>query len=97
MRENFVYGLTRGWWKLGREERNLSLARVNKHLNCIFRRHRPTLQWRNLEDVLDEKGQKEAAPLFWAIRDARDLSAAQTCSQALEACLKLHNVSALNS
>ena len=54
-------------------------------------------KWRNLEDVLDEKGRQAAAPLFWAIRDARDLSAAQTCSEALEACLKLHNVSALNS
>ena len=54
-------------------------------------------KWRNLEDVLDEKGKQAAAPLFWAIRDARDLSAAQTCSEALEACLKLHNVSALNS
>jgi len=54
-------------------------------------------KWRNLEDVLDEKGKQEAAPLFWAVRDARDLSAAQTCSEALEACLKRHNVSALNS
>ena len=54
-------------------------------------------KWRNIEDVLDEKGKQAAAPLFWAIRDARDLSAAQTCSEALEACLKLHNVSALNS
>ena len=54
-------------------------------------------KWRNLADVLDEKGTKEAEPLFWAMRDARDLSAAQVCSEALEACLKAHNVSALNS
>jgi putative transposase len=54
-------------------------------------------KWRNIEDVLDEKGTQEAAPLFWAIRDARDLSSAQSCSEALEACLKRHNVSALNS
>lgn len=54
-------------------------------------------KWRNIADVLDEKGTKEAEPLFWAMRDARDLSAAQVCSEALEACLKAHNVSALNS
>jgi putative transposase len=54
-------------------------------------------KWRNIEDVLDEKGQQEAGPLFWAIRDARDLSSAQSCSEALEGCLKRHNVSALNS
>lgn len=54
-------------------------------------------KWRNIEDVLDEKGKSEAAPLFWAIRSARDLSVAQTCSDALEACLKRHNMSALNS
>ena len=54
-------------------------------------------KWRNIEDVLDDKGKQEAAPLFWAIRDARDLSSAQGCSEALEACLKRHNVSALNS
>lgn len=54
-------------------------------------------KWRNIEDVLDEKGKQEAAPLFWAIRDARDLTVAQSCSDALEACLKRHNVSALAS
>ena len=54
-------------------------------------------KWRNIEDVLDEKGQQEAAPLFWAIRDARDGTVAKSCSDALEACLKRHNVSALNS
>jgi transposase-like protein len=54
-------------------------------------------KWRNIEDVLDDKGKQEAAPLYWAIRDARDLSAAQACFDTLEACLKRHNVSALNS
>jgi transposase-like protein len=54
-------------------------------------------KWHNLKDVLDEKGQEEAAPLFWAIRDAQDMSLARTCSDALEACLKKHNGSALNS
>jgi putative transposase len=54
-------------------------------------------KWRNIEDVLDEKGTQEAAPLFWAIRDARDLATAQLCSDALEACLKRHNLSALKS
>lgn len=54
-------------------------------------------KWQNLRDVLDEKGQQEAAPLFWAIRDARDMTVAKSCSDALEACLKKHNPSALNS
>jgi len=54
-------------------------------------------KWRNIGDVLDEVGRREAAPLFWAIREARDMSAAKTCSDALEACLKKYNVSALNS
>ena len=54
-------------------------------------------KWQNLRDVLDEKGQKESAPLFWAIRDARDMTMAKTCSDALEACLNRHNPSALKS
>lgn len=54
-------------------------------------------KWRNISDVLDEKGQAEAASLFWAMRDARDYSSARACSEALESCLKRHNVSALNS
>lgn len=54
-------------------------------------------KWRNIGDVLDEAGCREAAPLFWAIRDARDISTATSCSDALEVCLKKHNVSALNS
>jgi transposase-like protein len=54
-------------------------------------------KWRNIGDVLDEKGKAEAAPLFWSMRDARDYSSAKACSDALESCLKRHNVSALNS
>jgi len=54
-------------------------------------------KWRNIADVLDEKARQEAAPLYWAIRDARDSTIAKTCSDALEACLKRHNVSALSS
>lgn len=54
-------------------------------------------KWRNIEDVLDEKGKQEAAPLYWAVRDAKDMTIAKFCSDALEACLKRHNVSALNS
>ena len=52
---------------------------------------------RNIEDVLDEKGKQEAAPLDWAIRDERDVTVAKSCSEALEDCLKRHNVPSLNS
>jgi len=54
-------------------------------------------KWRNIEGALDEKGAKEAGPLFWAVRDARDLTMAKHCSDALEACLKRHNASAMKS
>lgn len=54
-------------------------------------------KWRNIEDVLDEKAKQEAAPLYWALRDARDLTVAKSCSDALEACLKRYNTSALTS
>lgn len=60
-------------------------------VRCYFHK------WNNLRDVLDERGQDEAKPLFWALRDARDSVAARACSDALEACLRKHNVSALNS
>lgn len=49
------------------------------------------------DDVLDEAGCNEAKPLFWAIRDARDMTAAKSCSDALEATLATHNKSALAS
>ncbi len=54
-------------------------------------------KWRNLHDVLTEKQREDAAPLFWAIREARDLTQAQECAHALERVLGKHNVSALNS
>jgi transposase-like protein len=54
-------------------------------------------KWRNIEDVLTEKQASEAAPLFWAIREARDLTQALECADALEACLGKQNVSALAS
>jgi len=54
-------------------------------------------KWRNLEDVLDEKGKAEAAPLYWATRDAKDLFTAKNCSDALESCLGRRNPSALKS
>ena len=60
-------------------------------VRCYFHK------WQNLYDVLDEAGRKEATPLFWAIRDARDMATAKICSDALEACLARHNPSALKS
>lgn len=54
-------------------------------------------KWRNISDVLDEKAQAEAAPLFWGMRSARDYSTAKAASDALEGVLKRANVSALNS
>jgi putative transposase len=54
-------------------------------------------KWRNISDVLDEKAQAEAAPLFWGMRAARDYSTAKSASDALESCLRRYNVSALNS
>jgi len=81
---------------------------LNKALNDKYQTHDPANRrayrvrcyvhkWRNISDVLDEKGQAEAAPLFWSMRNARDYSSAKACSDALESCLKRHNVSALNS
>lgn len=54
-------------------------------------------KWNNIRDVLDETGREEAAPLYWALRDAPSLAMAETCSSALEGCLKKHNLSALTS
>lgn len=54
-------------------------------------------KWRNIEAVLDEAAKLEAAPLFWALRDAKDMTMAQSCSDALVGCLKRCNGSALNS
>jgi len=54
-------------------------------------------KWRNIADVLHEKQGSEAAPLFWAIREARDLAQALECSNALERVLGRLNASALAS
>ena len=54
-------------------------------------------KWRNIADVLNPKQQEEAAPLFWAIREAQDLTQATECAHALERCLGRHNASALRS
>lgn len=99
--------------KRGLPDRNLLFvvdggSGLNKALNDKYQLDDPTNRrayrvrcfvhkWRNISDVLDEKGQAEAAPLFWSMRDARDYSSAKSCSDALERCLKQHNVSALNS
>lgn len=54
-------------------------------------------KWRNLHDSLTDLQRAEAGPLFWAIREARDLTQAMECATALEQVLGKHNVSALNS
>ena len=54
-------------------------------------------KWQNLRAVLDEKGQAEVKPLFWAIRDAKDVAQAKICSEALETALRRLNASALAS
>lgn len=54
-------------------------------------------KWENIKSSLDKKAQGEARPLFAAIRGAKDLTQALACSDALEACLKRHNQSALKS
>jgi len=54
-------------------------------------------KWRNLEEVLTEKQREDAAPLFWAIREARDLTQALECAHALERVLGKYNASALAS
>ena len=81
---------------------------LNKALNDKYQIHDPQNRrayrvrcffhkWNNLKDVLDQKAQDEAKPLFWAIRNARDMVAARACSDSLEACLRKYNVSALQS
>ena len=81
---------------------------LNKALNDKYQVNDPTQRraarircylhkWRNIEDVLTEKQVLEAAPLFWAIREATDLTQAMAHADALEACLKRCNRSALAS
>ena len=54
-------------------------------------------KWRNITDVLTPKQSEEAAGLFWAIREARDLTQAMECAAALEKLLGKFNGSALAS
>jgi transposase-like protein len=54
-------------------------------------------KWRNITDVLTPKQSEEAAGLFWAIREARDLTQAMECASALEKLLAKFNSSALAS
>jgi transposase-like protein len=54
-------------------------------------------KWRNITDVLTPKQSEEANGLFWAIREARDLTQAMECSAALEQMLGKFNQSALKS
>ena len=54
-------------------------------------------KWRNIADVLNEKQRGEVAGLYWAIREARDLTQALECSAALERALVKFNGSALKS
>ena len=53
-------------------------------------------KWRNLEAALGEDSHK-ALGLFWALRDAKDMSEAKVCSDRLEAVLRELNLSALHS
>jgi transposase-like protein len=81
---------------------------LNKALEEKYQTHEPKKRralrvrcfihkWRNIEETLTPKQQEEAAPLFWAIRDAHDLTQAMECAHALERCLGKHNASALRS
>jgi transposase-like protein len=54
-------------------------------------------KWRNLEKVLADEHHSEAAALFWAIRDAKNLSEAQSVSRSLEDFLGRVNRSALKT
>ncbi len=54
-------------------------------------------KWRNIADVLTEKQRSEVSPLFWSIREARDMTQAIECAAALERHLAKLNGSALAS
>jgi transposase-like protein len=53
-------------------------------------------KWRNLESALGDDSHK-AQGLFWALRDAKDMSEAKIISDRLEAILRDLNLSALHS
>jgi putative transposase len=81
---------------------------LNKALNEKYQVHDPKRRracrvrcyvhkWRNITDVLTPQQSEEAAGLFWAIREARDLTQAKECANALERVLAKSNASALAS
>lgn len=53
-------------------------------------------KWRNLESALGEESHR-ALGLFWALRDAKDMSEAKVISDKLESILRELNLSALHS
>lgn len=80
---------------------------LNKALNikyaCDDKRNRRAVRircyvhkWRNIESALGDLSDK-ATGLFWALRDARDMTEAKIVSDRLEAVLRDLNVSALQS
>ena len=54
-------------------------------------------KWENVKSALTSEQQIEAKSLYWAIRDAQDLTQAKACADALKSYLKRVNVSSLNS
>lgn len=54
-------------------------------------------KWENLKAALSAEQQLEAKSLYWAVREARDLTQARACSEQLKAFLKRANGSALRS
>jgi transposase-like protein len=81
---------------------------LNKALDEKYQAHDPKKRravrvrchvhkWRNITEVLTPKQSEEASGLFWAIREARDLTQAQECAAALERQLARFNASALTS
>jgi transposase-like protein len=54
-------------------------------------------KWENIKSALDQHQQIEAKALYWAIRDAKDLSQGKVCAEALKSYLKRTNASALGS
>ena len=54
-------------------------------------------KWENLKSDLTPDQQVEAKSLYWAIRDAKDLTQAKACGDQLKSYLKRVNGSALNS
>jgi transposase-like protein len=81
---------------------------LNKALNEKYEIDEPTKRrayrlrchihkWWNIQEVLTERQKEEVAPLYWAIREARDMTQAQECAAALEQVLGKHNASALQS